>query len=309
MISGLNRGALPKVIEKELNNYQIKYVGSHKGTLPSIIFDANIKKFFNLLFICIFSKIDLGVSVGSFLLGSALKLLGKYNIQFDDDPESFKNAFLEKLTCTELFYPPLIKPYGKIKTMNALKEWAYLSPKYLTPNKQELNKYNLTPKQYIFIREVSTGSLYYRDQSPNIIAEIANKLPSDYIVLLSLEDKTTIKKYPSDWILLEEPIEDIHSLIYYSKIVISSGDSMAREGAMLGVPSIYCGIRNMRANTIMIDKGMLVKANPNKAAKLVKSIIIGEIKFENQVIFREKLIHEWDDITEFIIKQIMKYKN
>ena len=37
-------------------------------------------------------------------------------------------------------------------------------------------------------------------------------------------------------------IEDIHSLIYYAAGLVSSGDSMAREAALLGVPSYYLGI-------------------------------------------------------------------
>ena len=47
----------------------------------------------------------------------------------------------------------------------------------------------------------------------------------------------------------QEPIEDIHSLIYYAAGLVSSGDSMAREAALLGVPSYYLGIRySMPAN-------------------------------------------------------------
>ena len=56
-------------------------------------------------------------------------------------------------------------------------------------------------------------------------------------------------EYPADWIMLQEPIEDIHSLIYYAAGLVSSGDSMAREAALLGVPSYYLGIRySMPAN-------------------------------------------------------------
>jgi predicted glycosyltransferase len=68
-------------------------------------------------------------------------------------------------------------------------------------------------------------------------------------VLFSLEEKKRREEYPADWILLQEPIEDIHSLIYYSAGLVSSGDSMAREAALLGVPSYYLGIRySMPAN-------------------------------------------------------------
>ena len=74
--------------------------------------------------------------------------------------------------------------------------------------------------------------------------------------MLSLEDKSTKERYPEDWILLEEPVEGIHSLIYYSCALISSGDSMAREAALLGVPSYYLGIRyDMPAKSCCIKAG------------------------------------------------------
>ena len=74
-------------------------------------------------------------------------------------------------------------------------------------------------------------------------------IPAGMKVLFSLEEKKRRDEYPSDWILLQEPIEDIHSLIYYSAGLVSSGDSMAREAALLGVPAYYLGIRySMPAN-------------------------------------------------------------
>ena len=122
LITCLRRGKLPEILQKELSGYTTKFVGSHKGTKISIILDANIKKFINLVSYIWKKDIDLGISVGSFTLGFALKIFGKPNIQFDDDPERKINVFLEKISCTELFFPPVINSRGKIKTMNALKE-------------------------------------------------------------------------------------------------------------------------------------------------------------------------------------------
>ena len=308
IITALRRGKVPSIIEKEFWNHKVKYVGEHKGTKLSIIFNANIKKFFNLLFFVINKKTDIGISVGGIPLGFVFKILGKPYLRFSDDPECKIHLFLAKLTSTELFFPPIIKPDGKVKIMNALKEWAYLSPKYFTPAIKELSNYNLRPQGYIFIREVSTGSLNYANQQSNMIATFARDLPHNYHVLLSLEDKSTINQYPSNWILLKEPLNDIHSLIYFSKIVISSGDSMAREGAMLGVPSIYCGIREMAANTVMIDKGMLFHKDVKDVPQFIDRIINNDIKIEEQDKFRERLENEWIDVTEFIIRQIKKYE-
>lgn len=308
-ITAIRRGKLSKIIKSEFNEIPVRFNGKHRGTKWSILFEANILRFIEQLKFVYSKKIDIAVSCGSFTTGAIFKfVLRKPNIQFDDDPERKINVALEKMTSTELVFPPIVGINNKVKTMNALKEWAYLSPKYFTPSIQELDNYNLKPQRYVFIREVSTGSLNYANQQSNIIATFARDLPHNYYrILLSLEDKSTINQYPSDWILLKEPLNDIHSLIYFSKIVISSGDSMAREGAMLGVPSIYCGIREMAANRLMIDKGMLFHKDVEEVPQFVERIISSDIKIEEQDKFRERLEDEWVDVTEFIVSQIKKY--
>ena len=121
-----------------------------------------------------------------------------------------------------------------------------------------LDKYKLKPKEYFFVREVSVGTVNYAGQSAGAVMDIASKIPQDKKVLFSLEDKSIKDMYPKDWILLEEPVEGIHSLIYYSCALISSGDSMAREAALLGVPSYYLGIRyDMPANYAASRLGVL----------------------------------------------------
>ena len=308
LITGLRRGKLPGILENELGEYPITYVGKHTGTKYSIIYEANIKKFFNLFFFALKHKPDFGLSVGSFNLGAVLSIFGKPNLQFDDDPERPMNVFLEKMTSTRLFFPPITETAGNVETMNALKEWAYLTPKYFKAGTGELSRYSLEPGNYIFVREVSCGSLNYQDQQANIVASFSDKFPEGMPVLLSLEDKETISQYPKDWILLEEPVKDIHSLIYHSRMLVSSGDSMAREASMLGVPSLYCGIREMKANQLMEKKNMLFRATPNEAPELMRKIISGELKVQEQQAFREELLHQWDDITEFILSQIQKYR-
>ena len=127
----LRRNLLPNIVEEEFKGFNIKKISRHRGTILSIILEANIFKFFQLLFYIIHIKPVLCVSFGSFTLGAVCKLLRIKNIQFWDDPENKKNKFLQKLTADLLFYPFFMKPEGKIKTFNALKEWSYLSPNSL----------------------------------------------------------------------------------------------------------------------------------------------------------------------------------
>ena len=122
-----------------------------------------------------------------------------------------------------------------------MKEWAYLSPDIFQPDKSVLDQYNLQPNEYFFFREVSVGTVNYKGQAPDSILNIAHLIPQNIPVLLSLEKKDKYQEYPQNWILLQEPIKDIHSLIYFSKGLVSSGDSMAREAALLGVSFILFG--------------------------------------------------------------------
>lgn len=307
IITALNRGKLPNILLEELNGFSIKLNGRHRGGKWSIIFEANILRFLQQLRYVFSKKIDIAISCGSFTTGAIFKyILFKPNIQFDDDPERKVNVFLEKLTSTKLIFPPIYKGSNKIVIVNALKEWAYLSPDYFKPDPDVLQKYGISPKKYIFIREVSTASLNYKFQQSNLVTKIANKFPEKLKVILSLENKSTASQYPESWLILKEPVKDIHSLMYFSRLLISTGDSMAREGSMLGVPSIYCGERDMAANRIMIDKGMLFIKNIIQVPDFIQYIVNNKIGIEGQDNFRESLRSDWDDVTFFLIKQINK---
>jgi uncharacterized protein len=309
IISTLDRGRLVQIVDKEYAGFSRIVAGKHKGSRFSIILNVNIFRFFKFLKICYSNDIDLGMSVGSFTLGAALKLLYKPNIQFDDDPERKANIFLEKLTSSKVYFPPVIPPGKKINIFNALKEWSHLSPDYFTPDETFLKEYGLKPKEYILVRDISTGSLNYMGQDPDIILNMAKTLPKNFKIILSLETKSDFNKYPDDWIILNEPVMDFYSLIYYSKLVLSSGDSMARESAMLGVPGIYCGFRKMKANEILINKGMVFHSKPAEIIEYVTKIINNEISLKNQEEFRKELMSEWEDVTGLIVKIAGEYAN
>lgn len=308
-ISALRRGKLPDIVKREFPDFPVFIVGRHRGTKWSILLEANIQKFIQLFFLLKKNKPDVGLSVCGFLLGADMKSIGKPNIQFNDDTERKTNVRLQKMTADVLSFPVFFKDVNEqVRSFGALKEWAYLSPQYLKVSTAVLAEYGLEAGKYIFVREVSTGSLNYQGQQANVIAQFADRFPKDYRVVLSLEDKKTIGQYPSDWILLKEPVSDIHSLIYYSRCLISSGDSMAREGAMLGVPSVYCGFREMKANRVMVDEGMLVCEQPEHCPALLEEIVSGSKPFEAQDAFRNRLLQQWEDVTLYIIQLIKKYK-
>ncbi len=311
VVTVLDRGNLYLIARKELENVKCKIIvlGKHKGNKFSVIFDANIIRLLKLYQFCYKFKPEISVGNG-FLHGIVSNIFKFPNIMFNDDLERKINVGLMIYFSTEIYHITGVNKnnsHKKIKIFNALKEWAYLSPKYFTPNDNVLSEYNLQKNKYIFVREVITGTLNYSSQKSNLIESITDKFPKGVNVILSLEDKSRKEFYPKNWLLLDEPIEDIHSLMYYSCVVVSSGDSMAREGAVLGIPSIYCGNREMLANEIMVSKGKLFSVSIEKAPKILSKLIINK-EYVNKDQFREDLNIDWIDVTEFIISRIYKYK-
>lgn len=306
-ISYLDRGSLSAIVKREFGQHKLFCVGKHLGTKYSIIVHANIVKFINIVFIILRWKIDIGIN-GGVPGGLALRLFGRKYIQFDDDYERITIVRLEKLLAHELCFPSYISERSNVSTFNALKEWAYLSPQYFKPTASELVKLGLVQKEYIFIREVSTGSYNYFEQKSALMSELSKKLTEKYKVVLSLEDKSLSSFYPESWIILSEPVDDIHSLMYYSKYVISTGDSMAREGAMLGVPSIYCGYREMHANKFIQKQGILLKVPPNEVPGLLVKLDEGRINHPSQDAIRNDLSIEWIDVNNYILSKVYYIK-
>jgi predicted glycosyltransferase len=305
ILSVLNRGKLAAIARQEFPHCKLHVIGRHRGSLFSIILEANILRFIAMLNLILREKPTIGFSVGSFILGANLRLLGKPNIQFDDDPERTINLFLEKMTSTSLHIPShAAKDMAGVIPFNAPKEWAYLSPAYFTPNSEVLKEYNVNAKEYIFIREVSNKTLNYRHLSANNVANALINVRQEIKVIFSLEDKNNRALYPEEWILLQEPITDIHSLLYYSRIVISSGDSMAREGAMLGVPAFYCGSRIMKANKTLIEIGLLHSVSQHMLPVEVAQEMEKTLSQDSQDKSRDFLNQTWTDVNKIMINAL-----
>lgn len=302
IVTVLDRGSLWRIANQELHSIRLVKSGRHRGGVLSIIFQANILKFCRLYKIVNSFKPEIGFSCGGFILGAAMKLHNKPNIQFDDDPERKISVFLERITSTKLYFPPIIKPDSKIKIFNSLKEWSYLSPKYFTPDEKSIGKYHLKRKDYIFLRIVDNNTLNYFSQDKVTLTKVIIDSLKDHNVLLSIENKDDIKNFPIEWVKVKEPEKEIHSLMYFSKLIVSTGDSMAREGAMLGVPSIYCGGREMKANDFISQFGLFLKVSPQE---LFRKIEYGVSLNVEQVGYRNNFLNSWTDLNTLILSEIV----
>ena len=189
-----------------------------------------------------------------------------------------------------------------------MKEWAYLSPTVFIPDEKVIEKYGVKPRDYFFLREVSVGTMNYIGQKAQAIYAIKDLIPQNKKVLFSLEEKEKRDMYPKEWQLLQEPIEDVHSLIYFSCGLISSGDSMAREASMLGVPSLYLGIRtDMPANKAAIEVAKMYSIDTIDIKQWLNQCLVSSEELnKRQVKIRERVFNSFIEISEYIYYEILK---
>lgn len=305
----LRRGRLPKIAKQEVDSrIHVIPISSWKHTMIGKIFVTHLLSFISTLFYAIKHKPKVSLSPGNFPNDLSALITGAKVLQFSDDIELSFSLFLESFVATEKYVPAdwhkrkktmIYKPYTK--------QGAYLSKKYFSPSKSVLNEYNLKEKGYIFVREVTTKSANYRNQKEFLISTISKRFPKDYQVVMSLEDKSVRHLYPDNWIILQEPVSDINSLMYYSAALVSSGDSVAREGAVLGVPSLYCGIRDMLVNQELIKLGALKKVDVNSVPEELEKITMMPDPIAYQETMRDKVNDIYIEITDFMVERVLHY--
>lgn len=335
LITVLQRGKTPIIVQRELSAVldsmpieckkclHIYTIGRHRMTKWSALLEANILRLVRLFFWRLWHRVD--IAFGNGMQPAIIQwLYGGPSYSFDDDPQTmdFKPKARHNMECNFCLYEDAKTTAhgGKVQVLRCLKEWAYLAPNVFRPNAAVLDKYGVQPKQYIFLREVSVGTVNYAGQAAGAIRDVASMVANAQCtmhngekmkVLFSLEEKNRRSEYPADWILLQEPIEDIHSLIYYSAGLVSSGDSMAREAALLGVPAYYLGIRHsMPANLAASKVANLQNATTMPFEQWITNVCDGaksvEERINNQNILRDKIDHEFIDINAYMLSLVDK---
>lgn len=308
----LKRGKLDTIVRRELKDVQnlaIYTIGKHRMTKFSALFEVNVWRPLQIFCWKFNKKIDIAFSNG-YVCALVCWFNRIKNFAFDDDPQTFdykpKIWFSNKSHYCLYHLPADYKLSPKVSVLRTLKEWAYLAPSVYKPNISALDEYALKPKEYVFLREVSVGTVNYTGQASGAILNVANFIPKDKKVLLSLEDKSKRDLYPKEWILLQEPLKDVHSLIYYSAGLASSGDSMAREAALLGVPAYYLGIRHsMPANLAAADVADFNNEVTMPFSEWVNKLNLtaDELK-KNQAQTRTQVNEKFIDLNEYMYRLV-----
>lgn len=211
-------------------------------------------------------------------------------------PKSCKMGYWQKKT---IFY-------------NGYQKTSYLHPNYFSIDFNVLKKYSLDNTPFFIIRSVSLSAHHdvnIRGLNNDIVEELISILSPYGRVLISSEKELPekIKNYQ----LLINPL-DMHSIIYFSKMLIGDSQSMAHEAALLGTPSI-------RYNDFVGKIGVLEELehdykltfgiSPNNADQLVPKVL--EIAAENDKnIYKlraQEMVNEMIDLTALLTWIIEEY--
>ena len=295
----LRRGRLEEIVRHDYPELEAVSIGTHAASRLGIYLRTGLWRELELVRALRGRRLDGALGFPGFQTAIVGRLLGFKSVGAYDDPEHRPNFVLSKLWLDRFVLPAYLGHSGRnVVTYQGLKEWAYLCPHRFTPDPSVLEPYGLTPKEYVFVREVEPRSLNYLDQTEEMVRAVYAAGLAEDRVLLSLEDKRRRDLFPN-WTILEEPVADIRSLIYHSRLVVSSGDSMVREGAQLGVPSIYCGKRQMKANDVMYDLGLMQQLlDP---ASIVEAARRPAASADEQQAIRARLDEQWRDPTDVVV--------
>jgi len=299
-----NRGHLLVIAQEEFKNFEITIIGTHQKKFfkKLIALISREYYFFNYLKK---NEIQLSVNQGFSNILSC-KLLKIPFIIFEDDYEYKMAFYYAKTFATRDVMPDFIPARGKNTfKYHGFKELAYLHPKIFKPNIEALTNYDLIPESYVFIREISNSSLNYSERISfldDIVKFLKNKKTK---ILLSLEDKSLKKQYEKNCIIINEPVQDIYSLIYFACFTISSGDTMAREACLLSNPCIYTGGRIMLMNNPLIEQNIMFFEKTSKDSIDRISYLLKDEKYKGiKESARKQINNEWDNTTDIIIQNI-----
>lgn len=317
-----NKGHIVKIITKDKENiknildeygFQYELVPFYKNivskALGIIIIDIWLYKFAKEF------QPDIFISCGSPYSAQVSKLLRKPHIAYPDtEIASFAiklmRPFTDKIYTSTSFYLNL---GPKQERFDGYLELAYLCPEYFTPGQKVLDKYGIN-EEYIIMRLSSLSA--HHDIGANGFCFKTEEDLKDYIkkleeycriiIFFETEQWQTITNYK-----LEIDPNDLHDLLYFAKLYIGEGATMASEAAILGVPAIY--VSNTRRGYLDdLEKNFdLVYSISNKEQALNKAISI--LKEDNLTEKwqrkRNEMLQEKINVVEFMVNSIEKDEN
>lgn len=191
-------------------------------------------------------------------------------------------------------------------------ELAYLHPKYFTPNRSVMLKFNPTGERYFIIR-LALLTAHHDIGKKGIEADVLKSLieflkPRGRIFITSES-----KLQPEfDEYRLNLSVHEIHHALYYADLFLGDSQTMTIEAAVLGTPAFRYNSFADRCSVILelADKyGLVFNFLPHQSDKLfekVKEVLSMENYKELWANRRDKMLSEKIDVTRWMIDFIEK---
>ncbi len=296
-----------------LQKYNFDYIDI--GTKAYSIRDKFFKQLhFNKLLFRIVKKENIEIGIGtSITLAHVSKITGMKSIILDDDDDEvqplitkFGHPFSDFVLSPDVLE-------GKRKKRQTLyypgyHELAYLHPNHFTPDPKVIKDVGLKDREKFFILRFNAFKAHHDVGVKGLSLEKKRKI----IDLLKDKGKifiTTEKKIDPEFkrYQLKVSPEKIHSLIYYSTMLIGDSQTMTSEAAVLGTPSLRCNslvgkisYLEEEENRYDLTYGFRPDQFEDMLLKINELLSISNLK-KLWAIKRDKMLADKIDVTAFLV--------
>ena len=222
-------------------------------------------------------EFDVSMSIGGQVTTILSRLRNKPSIIFSDNDISYKkHAYIlgSYFICPKYFNINTVKiPLKKVKIFqyNGFKEQLYLADYH--PNANFLD--NMPFKDYYLLRPENLKASYVSKKSKSLIPQILKLMRNENILFLP--------RYPEDCnycigynnIYIPKYVVNGLDACYFSKAVLTGAGTLAREAALLGIPSVsfFPSDKLLSVDKVMVERGLIYHShNPNDIINYLKSV-------------------------------------
>ena len=243
------------------------------------------QSYFRILSYCLRNRVD-------FLMGTDVpithvaKLLRKISVVFTDDDHYFIEEFckLAMPFATHVVASNVVD-LGKWKQKkigyDGNQKTAYIHPAYFKPDRDVLAKHGLEEDRFTIIRLVTFGAMH--DAVNQVQTGLNAGFLEEIIPYLSSIGKVVINAEQGDYHEFSEHClkldpSDMHSLLYYARLLLTDSQSMHVEAGLLGTPSIRTnnwidsGLNFNYIDHIEINYGLGVSISPQKPDEVIQKV-------------------------------------
>jgi len=281
-----------------------------------------VQSYFRILRYCLENKVDIMMGTDVPITHVA-KLLGKISLVFTDDDHYFIEEFckLAMPFATHVVASNVVdlgKWKQKIIGYDGNQKTAYIHPAYFKADRNVLAKYGLEEDRFTIIRLVTFGAMH--DAINQVQTGLNAGFLEEIIPFLSSIGKVVINaeqgEYPefSEYCLKLDP-SDMHSLLYYARLLLTDSQSMHVEAGLLGTPSIRTNkwVDDVRVMSVvkymedMCDLGISISPQkPDVVIQKVKEYSQDGVK-QQWAKKRDKFFRENTNLTDFLYWFVTEY--